>query len=1075
MFQRLTCDLSIRSRLKIFLLLPWVIILAFGINHISGYFSEIQQARQASLSIDLSSEIDKLIYEIQKERGLTGGVIYKTHESGFLQSQLQKQRRQTDDRILQYINFIERIELSELQLNSIANPQVIIKVMRGVLVNIKNLPKQRKLIDATQKSSYFTYYSHFIEQLLRLISQIQVQLKNTKQNRASVDFLNLLNLHEKSGQERGALNALLNAEQITTSELQQVISYGNEQIKLIGDLFSVSESHHQQWINSQLKLDTNKQILAIRESLKEKLIRAEQLAKLAQEIGFGGLIHDFKNYILRGEVHYLDSFLNRLSNSQNIINVFQNLNHISAKEKEAIKKVNLTINRYHQHILLAQVLRSKGKNIEEIDLRVRIDDSSAVEAITMLQHYELGIDAEYWWQLSSHRIDQLREISDHILTDIQDLAIQEENKAIEKLVLYLFTFTLVFITTLYFSFLVVRRIIEKIIYIKSAMAKMQLDHNFNQPLLVKGHDEITDMVRAFNQMLVARNKSENELIVSAAVFKYASEAIMITNGNNIIETVNPAFCHISGYSMEEVLGKTPNILNSGKHERSFYQKMWLALEHDNCWQGEIWNQRKNGEIYPEFLAISVVRDKAKKPIQYISLFSDITKHKKFEEDIWLQANYDSLTGLPNRDLCIDRLQHELNVLKNSENEVALLFIDLDRFKYVNDTWGHNSGDQLLKLAAIRIKNSIRENDTVARFGGDEFVVLLVGLNNRLAVERVVKNILASLSVPFLLKDNNEAVVSASIGITVAPIDGGSVEILLKNADTAMYQAKSDGRNTFQFFIPSMNEMVSQRMYIEQALRQAIKNKEFVLHYQPVVSLVDGNVIGAEALIRWQHPNKGLIYPDNFIGIAEETGLIEPIGQWVIEQACSDVKYWHEQGIAIQVAVNVSSRQCKKTCQTQIREIISNALKANKIGPSSLKVEITESLLMDNSQEMISTLQGVRSLGVAIHMDDFGTGYSSLSYLKHFPIDVLKIDRSFIDGAIEDKTDASLVEAVVNIGHSLSLKLVGEGIETKKHYDYLRSLGCDYGQGYFMSKPIPVNELIIFCQQNKRQAKWLKDK
>jgi len=1070
MLKKLACDYSIRARLKIFLLLPWMVILFFGINQITDYLEDIQQARQANISISISSKIDKLVYELQKERGLTAGFILTTNKQAL--HQLLNQRQKTDVRVEDFIKFVQGIELGQLTLESIANQEVINLVLENSLAKIKALPFERKKIHLNKRDSYFAYYSRFIEQLLRLIAQVQVKLNNTEQNRDSVDFINFLYLQEKSGQERGALNALLNTEQLHTSKLQQVIMYGDEQVRLINDLFSVSKSHHQEWLRAQLKSTTNQQVLVIRKLLKEKLARAELLARLEREIGFGGLIHDFKNYVLRGEGQYLDSFLKRLTTSQNFIEAFKQLSHLSVNEKDAIEILLQTLNRYHQHILLAQSLRTNGYKAEQIDVIVRINDSPSVAAMKTLQNYELTLDAKPWWQLASQRIELFREISEHIRNDIQVLANQEEQNAIEQLVLYIVAFAIIFIAMLYFSFLVVNRISNKIKYISKVMATMQLEHKFNQPLLVRGNDEITDMVIAFNQMLAERNKSEGEQRISAAVFKYASEAIMITNAYNEVEMVNPAFCHISGYSVEEVLGRSPNILNSGKHDSHFYQKMWQALEQDNCWQGEIWNKRKNGEIYPEFLAISVVRDKDKKPIQYISLFSDITKHKKFEEDIWLQANYDSLTGLPNRDLCLERLHNELNAMKHNENEVALLFIDLDRFKYVNDTWGHNSGDKLLKLAAIRLRNCIREKDTVARFGGDEFVVLLVGLSNRFAIERVVKNMLISLSMPFQLGDNNEAVVSASIGITVAPNDGDSVEYLLKNADTAMYQAKAAGRNTFQFFTQSMNETVSQRMYIEQALRQAIKQQEFVLHYQPVISLASGEIIGAEALIRWQHPNKGLIYPDNFISIAEETGLIEPIGQWVIEQACADLKYLHEQGIPIQVAVNVSSRQCKKSCKTPIRDIISNALKTNQLGPSSLKVEITESLLMDNSTEMIRTLQGIRNLGVAIHMDDFGTGYSSLSYLKHFPIDVLKIDRSFIDGAIDDKTDASLVEAVVNIGHSLSLKLVGEGIETKQHYDYLKLLGCDYAQGYFMSKPIAVDKFVVFCQDNEGSKKWL---
>jgi diguanylate cyclase (GGDEF)-like protein/PAS domain S-box-containing protein len=1069
MFQKFACHFSIRARLKAFLLLPWLIILSFGLNHTNAYLEDIKLARKAILSIEISSEIDKLIHELQKERGLSAGVIHRGSQKKLVQ--LQKQRLKTDLYIERTIDFIERINLTKLQLNSIANQQVINDVLKEIFLSIKFLSQTRNEIDNYESSSYFAYFSLFNEQLLRLISQVHVHLKNTEQNRDSIDFLNLLRLQEKSGQERGALNALLNTKQLYASQLQQVISYGNAQTELINDLFSISKSHHQLWLQHQLNADNNQQVLIIRDLLNERLIRAEQLAQLEQEIGYGGLIHDFKNYVLRGESNYFDSFLTRLSSSQNYLMIFNELANLTDDDKQAVEIIGQTLNRYHQHILLAKLSRDKGRHAEQIDNEVRIDDSQAVAAIKQLQQSDVGINTEQWWQLSSLRINEFRAISNHIRSEMQSVARTEEQKAIDSLVLYITTFIVIFIATLYFSFLVVRRIVAKIKYISTAMTTMEVEQQFNQPLKVKGKDEITDMVIAFNHMLTERNKSEGEQKISAAVFKYASEAIMITDANNKIETVNPAFCHISGFSVEEVLGKSPNILNSGKHDNHFYQKMWQSLEQNNSWQGEIWNKRKNGEIYPEFLAISVVRDQDKKPLQYISLFSDITKHKKYEEDIWLQANYDSLTGLPNRDLCLERLHNKLNEELDEDSDVALLFIDLDRFKFVNDTWGHSSGDELLKLASIRLRNCIREKDTVARFGGDEFVVLLMGLSNRFAIERVVKNILTSLSMPFHIGGNNEAVVSASIGVTVGPIDGDSVELLLKNADTAMYQAKAAGRNTYQFFTKSMNEAVSRRMHIEQELRQAIKQQEFVLHYQPVVSLSNGEIIGAEALIRWQHPSKGLIYPDSFIEVAEEAGLIEPIGQWVIEQACADLKHWHNLGLKLQVAVNVSSRQCKQTSKTPITDIIKKALKVNEISPSNLKVEITESLLMDNSEEMKTTLQDIRRLGVAIYMDDFGTGYSSLSYLKHFPIDVMKIDRSFIAGSIDDKTDASLVEAVVLIGHSLSLKLVGEGIETKQHYDYLRSLGCDYGQGYFISKPIVSPAFITLCQQVASSPKW----
>lgn len=1074
MLNKLNTKLTIRTRLKIFLLLPWFIIFFLGINDADDYLNNIEQARQVTLLVSVAGDIDDLIYQLQKERGLSIANIDHISQK----NRLQQQRAQTDSRIQQYVTLAEKIKSKALNIHNVTNELVINNILDNSLTSVAALAVQRKKIDEciiSNCNSYdnFTYYSHFIEQLLRLVSQVLAQPATIAQNRNSIDFLTLLYLQEKSGKERGALNRLLHAKQLYVSELKQVISYSDEQKKLINDLLSVSKLSNQVLVRRQLDSDNNQQVVAVRRLLNQKLIRADQLARLGREIGYGGLIHYFKKYTLRGQAGDRQNFLNSLASSQNYIALLMTSDNFTSQDKQALTTIDESFTRYYQHILQTDSLTNAGKNRDQIDNASAIDDKQAIAAVKQLQRNDMGIAADYWWQLSTQRIDNLKEISDHIHIDMQNLASGEEQQAIERLILFLAIFLLLFILTLYFSFLSVKRIISELKYIRNGMTTMQLERNFNQPLIARGNDEITDMVIAFNHMLAEINKSEEEQKISAAVFQHASEAIMITDANNKIETVNPAFCRISGYSAAEVIGKSPNILSSGKHDERFYQQMWQSLEQKNCWQGEVWNKRKSGELFPEYLAISVVRDKSRKPLQYISLFSDITKYKQYEENIWLQANYDSLTGLPNRDLLLDRLRVEITRIKgNVTGEIAILFIDLDRFKHVNDTWGHNSGDELLTIAAERLKECIREKDTVARFGGDEFVVLLVGDFNRAAIKRIVNNILAKLSMPFHLANKNEAVVSASIGITIASEHGDNAEVLVKNADTAMYQAKVAGRNTYQFFTQAMNETLSRRMYIEQALRQAIKEQEFVLHYQPVVELSHGEIVGVEALIRWQHPTKGLIYPDSFINIAEETGLIEQIGQWVIEQACADLSHWQALGLMLHVAVNVSSRQCKQTSQTPIKEVISRALNTYNIAPSSLKVEITESLLMDNSQEMITTLQDIRSLGVAIHMDDFGTGYSSLSYLKHFPINVLKIDRAFIDGAIDDKTDASLVEAVVLIGHSLSLQLVGEGIETQAHYNYLRELGCDYGQGYFISRPIIASELITLCQESSNSPRWL---
>jgi len=560
--------------------------------------------------------------------------------------------------------------------------------------------------------------------------------------------------------------------------------------------------------------------------------------------------------------------------------------------------------------------------------------------------------------------------------------------------------------------------------------------------------------------ITERKLAADELRLSAAVFDTAAEAVMITDRNNKIQKVNPAFCEITGYSESEVHGKTPTILASGRHDETFYQQMWNSLQTYGNWQGEIWNRKKSGEIYIEWLSLSAVFNKNGTLKHYVSMFSDITKRKRDEEKILYQANFDFLTGLPNRNLFLDRFSRAIQQSKRDGSSIALMFIDLDQFKYVNDTLGHVAGDQLLQEASRRLTEIMRSSDTVARLGGDEFTVLIPNVKELTLVEDIANRILQELSQRYII-DGNDAFISASVGVTVFPDDGDDVDSLMRNADSAMYRAKDNGRNTLQYFTLEMNEQAKRRRFLETALRKAITKKQLMLHYQPILDTVSGVLRGAEALIRWNLPEHGNVYPDEFIPLAEDTGLIVPIGEWILETACEAATRWRPSDApAPHIAINLSSRQFQRE---NIAELVQHTIKKTGITPSRITLEITESILLTDDTETLDTLHQLRDMGVEIAIDDFGTGYSSLSYLKRVPVSILKIDRSFVNGLPNDAEDVALVEAILAMAHSLNLKVVAEGVETKEQHEFLRSRHCDMVQGYYFSRPVPENE---FRSQNK---------
>ncbi len=560
---------------------------------------------------------------------------------------------------------------------------------------------------------------------------------------------------------------------------------------------------------------------------------------------------------------------------------------------------------------------------------------------------------------------------------------------------------------------------------------------------------------AVKEDVTAQKRAEDLLRMNATVFDTTTEGIMVTDADNRIKTVNPAFSRITGYEASEVVGRDPSILSSGRQEKLFYQEMWETVAHQGHWSGEIWNRRKDGSVYPQWLSIASIKDEKSRVSEYVAIFSDITQRKENEEQIRYQANYDALTGLPNRSLLQDRLSQAIMSAGREGWGLALLFIDLDKFKVVNDSFGHVIGDELLQMVAVRIKACVREVDTVARFGGDEFVVLLQDISEPEDAAKVASKIIGTVSEVFDLS-SREIFVGASIGITLYPEDADTPDTLLQNADMAMYLAKDTGRNRFQFFTAKIQEQVRVRQSLEHDLRQALKRDEFELYYQPVVDADNESIISVEALLRWHHPQLGFVAPDTFIPLAEEIGLIGKIGMWILHTGCRQVHEWHQAGLGdIEIAFNLSGRQRELGLTANDISLI---LRETGLSGEFLTLEITESELIEDTAEEITWLQSFKNVGAKLSIDDFGTGYSSLSYLKRFPVDILKIDRAFVVDLPDHQDDASLVEAIVAIAKSLNLKLVAEGVETRAQAEFLKKIGCDYLQGYYFGKPMPATEL-----------------
>lgn len=585
---------------------------------------------------------------------------------------------------------------------------------------------------------------------------------------------------------------------------------------------------------------------------------------------------------------------------------------------------------------------------------------------------------------------------------------------------------------------------------------------------IKQHEEHLERLvelrtAALTAEIAERKQAEVSIRKLSSAMEKVADSIFITDANGVIEYVNSAFVIVTGYERDEAIGKSAGIIKSGSHDEKFYAQIWETLLRGEVYRNVIVNRRKDGQLYHEAVTITPLTDPQGHVTHFISSGKDMSESIQAQERLHHLAHHDALTGLPNRVLFVERLKHALQRANHRKRAVAVMFLDMDRFKMVNDTLGHEAGDRLLQAMASRLLACVREGDTIARFGGDEFAGLLNDVASPEDVAPIVGKFLEALAPPFVI-DGHELFVGGSIGVSLYPDDGADPQTLMKNADTAMYCAKQRGGNSSEFYYAGMNENALARLGMETGLRHALDRQEFIVHYQPQIDLKNGDVVGFEALLRWERPDVGPVSPKEFIPVLEETGLIVPVGEWMLRTACEQHRAWRAAGLPpLRMAVNISSRQFEAS---DLPETLQRVMQDATMPAEFLELEITESILMKNAARDMQALQALNAIGMRFAIDDFGTGYSSLIYLKRFPIDILKIDKAFVRDITDNGDDAAIVRAIITMAHSLGIQALAEGVETREQVEFLRQQGCDLAQGYYFSPPLSASETERFLAEKR---------
>ncbi|GAA6173722.1 EAL domain-containing protein [Colwellia sp. KU-HH00111] len=964
---------NISAKLNAFLVLPIITLLFFASITIYDRYQKLEQTEHALQFSQVIKNIVVVVYNLQKERGLSAGAMSINDLSFKLQ--LAQQRK------------ITLAAYSKVSATFLLPPHYLSKKttrsFEKIVSKFEKLSAIHVSVDNQVDNNYFEFYSDLISQLLQQINVLHAMVTKQQTNDNVSSLIYALGVEEYAAIERGLIYGVLN-----------------------------NSTHSIELIDNHMLIN-------------------------------------IVNHIARQQAE-LTRFYNVASEKHSTLMLAANNETNSATFQQYQKSTLKMLDKHHRKMTAAVAPISQSRQ--------------------SAYYQEVLLSSDLWWQLATHRLKRLHQVSSTIIADIITLEMAENQKFKTPLVFYTLCILAVLAIVYSLTQVLKGRLVDKIIYIADFMRTARTRENDNKRLNISGQDEIAVMAKEFDLLMSERKKNEEQLKLAAQVFIEAHDGIFITQTDGTIIDVNPAFCKITGYKRAEILGKNPNILNSKKQNKKFYRDMWECLLTHGYWKGELWNLKKNGELYAELLTISSLKDNNGKTLHYMGLFSDITQIKNQNHTLEQMAHYDALTLLPNRTLFIDRFNQAIMHANRSKNSLAVCFIDLDKFKPINDNYGHEVGDTLLVEVAERIKSNLRNGDTVSRQGGDEFTLLLNDVGTFSDCEDILSRIHYSLAQPFVHQGVCHTI-TASTGVTLYPHDQGDLDTLIRHADHAMYQVKLSGGNGYRLFNKEQDQKIIRKQHKLNKIITALEQGEFTLYFQPKVNMRTGEVYGAEALIRWFSPENGLISPGSFLSTVEGTNVEIQLGLWVIETAIKQLAHWHQQGLLIEVSINISSFHLQSA--TFIEDLKNILAKYKQLDTRYIQLEILESSVLGDLNAINKTLNMCRELfELQIALDDFGTGYSSLTHIKSLPANTIKIDQSFVIDMLDDANNYSIINGVLSLAKSFSRDVIAEGVESTKHGLMLLMMGCDKAQGYGIARPMPANEFDNWLKSYQANKVWL---